>query len=257
MKNGHGNYGTALVTGASSGIGRGLALALAARGTFVVVAARRQSELDHLCAEIARAGGQAEPLVLDVSDGDATYEAVRELDGRRPLDLVIANAGVGQITPGTRLRWDHVKLVLETNLTGAAATLCGAIPGMVERRRGHVVGVASLAGFRGLPRFAAYSGSKSGMITFLESLRVDLAASGVAVTSICPGFVRTPMTAGSQPPFLVELDDAVATMLRAIDQKQAVCAFPAQWAAPLVAIRHLPAAVYQFVASRTAARVKY
>ena len=90
----------ALVTGASSGMGRGLALALAARGAHVVAAARRRERLDELVREVAAAGGSAEALVLDVADGDATYAAVRAVDARRPLDLVIANAGIGGITPG-------------------------------------------------------------------------------------------------------------------------------------------------------------
>jgi short-subunit dehydrogenase len=222
----------------------------------VVAAARRRPALDDVCAEINAAGGRAETLVLDVSDGDATYHAVRALDARLPLDLVIANAGVALLTPGRRLDWEQVKSIFETNLSGAAATLCGAIPGMVERRRGHVAGVASLAGFRGLPRFGAYSASKSGLITLLESLRVDLHGTGVGVTTICPGYVRTPiLTSGRAHPFIVEVDDAVATILKAIDRRDAMCAFPTQMAAPATLARLLPAALYQYFATRS--KVKY
>src|SRR5438046_2119744 len=105
------SYRTALVTGASSGMGRGLSLALARRGTHVFIAARRKPQLDALADEIAREGGSAEAIALDVGDGDATYAAVRELDARRPLDLVIANAGVGDASTAQKLNWPKVKQI--------------------------------------------------------------------------------------------------------------------------------------------------
>ncbi len=226
-------YRSALVTGASSGMGRGLALALAARGTHVVAAARRQAQLDSLVDEIAQAGGAAEALALDVADSDATHAAVRALDQRLPLDLVIANAGVGDATPARKLEWRRVKQQLDVNLTGACATIVGALPGMVERGTGHIVGIASVAAFRGLPQFAAYSASKAGLRTFLEGLRLDLHGSHIYVTTICPGFVKTEMTANNKGPmpFVVELDKAVRVILRAIDHQVGERAFP--W--PLVA----------------------
>jgi short-subunit dehydrogenase len=245
------SYQTALVTGASSGIGRGLALALARRGTRVYVAARRRDRLRALVEEIEQAGGQAEAIVLDVADADATCEAVRALDERDPLDLVIANAGVGTPTPTKRAAFSEVKQVLDVNLLGAVATLYGALPGMVARDRGHLVGIASLAGFRGLPKFNAYSASKAALITFLESMRVDLHRSEVAVTTICPGFVRTEMTGeNGKLPFLVECDDAVATILGAIDRRQAVCAFPLPTATAMRSVALLPESVYEFLITR-------
>lgn len=246
----------ALVTGASSGIGRGLALALARRGTRVVAAARRRDRLEALVREIGAAGGQAEALALDVGDGDATFAAVRAVDARLPLDLVVANAGIGGITPGKKLDWTRVRDILTTNLVGAAATISAAVPGMVARGRGHVVGVASVAGFRGLPRFAAYSASKAGLITLLESLRIDLKPTGVAVTTVCPGYVDTELlTPGKKHPFLVPLDEAVATILAAVDDKKAMCTFPAPIVASLKAAQLLPRPVYEFFATR--AQVKY
>ena len=115
----------ALVTGASSGLGRGLALALAHEGVKVYAAARRKHELHQLAADGA---GHIEPMILDVGDADATYDAVKKLDDRDPLDLVIANAGIGGVTSGKRLEWPLVKRILEVNLLGAAATLSGALP---------------------------------------------------------------------------------------------------------------------------------
>ncbi len=246
----------ALVTGASSGIGRGLALALAGRGAHVTVVARRRERLDELVREIAAAGGSAEVLALDIADGDATYEAVREVDGKRPLDFLVANAGTGGITPGKKLKWERIKAILETNLVGAAATIAGAVPGMVERGDGRVVAVASVAGFRGLPRFSAYSASKAGLITLCESLRIDLHGTGVSVTTVCPGYVQTEMlTPGKSHPFVVSVDEAVATILRAADAREAVCTFPAPIVAGMRAVQMIPRSLYEFVATR--AKVKY
>lgn len=248
----------ALVTGASSGIGRGLALALGKRGAHVVVAARRLDRLESLVGEIAAAGGRGEALVLDASDGDATYAAVRAVDARLPLDLVVANAGIGGITPGRKLEWERVRDILQTNLVGAAATLTGALQGMVARGGGQVVAIASVAGFNGLPKFGAYSASKAGLITLCESLRIDLHGTGVSVTTVCPGYVDTDLlTKGKKHPFLVSLDDAVATILRAVDRREAMCTFPAQIVVPLKAAQLLPRPLYEFVATRSSSRVKY
>ena len=246
----------ALVTGASSGIGRGLARALGTRGAHVVGAARRTDRLVDVVRAIESAGGSGEAVAVDVSDGDATYRLVDALDQRRPLDLVVANAGVGGITPGRKLDWTRVKQILETNLVGAAATIAGAVPGMVARGDGRIVAIASVAGFRGLPRFAAYSGSKAGLITFCESLRIDLHGTGVSVTTVCPGYVQTEMlTPGKSHPFVVSVDDAVATILRAADARDATCTFPAPIVAGMRAAQLLPRSLYEFVATR--AKVKY
>jgi len=248
----------AFITGASSGIGRGLALALGKRGAHVVVAARRKERLQSLVREIEAAGGRGEALVLDASDGNATYDAVRAADARLPIDLLVANAGIGGITPGKKLEWARVRDILETNLVGAAATISGAVPGMVARGDGRVVAIASLAGFVGLPRFGAYSASKAGLITLCESLRIDLHGTGVSVTTVCPGYVDTDLlTPGKKHPFLVALDDAVATILAAVDKREAMCTFPAPAAIPLKAAKLMPRPLYEFVATRSRSKIKY
>jgi short-subunit dehydrogenase len=250
------SYRNALITGASSGLGRGLALALARRGVHVVAAARRKPELEALVAEISSSGGSADAMVLDCADGDATHAAVRALDERLPLDLVVANAGWGHATPAKGIDWRTVRTILDVNVQGAAATLCGALPGMVERDRGHLVGIASLAGFRGLPKSAAYSASKAAVIAFLESLRVDLKDTAVGVTTICPGYVKTELTANRpyKMPFLMELDDAVDTMMRGIERRAAVCAFPLPLSSTVRALSFLPSALYDFIVTRSKVR---
>jgi short-subunit dehydrogenase len=241
------NYRTALVTGASSGLGRGLALWFARRGVKVYAAARRRENLEALANEALAAGAHIEPVELDVAHVDNTLASLRELDASSGgLDLVIANAGVGIETNARRLKWEQVKQTIDVNVTGAAATLCAVLPQMVERKRGHVVGVASLAAYRGLGRNAAYSASKAYLSTFMESLRVDLRGSGVNVTCIYPGFVKSEMTAQNKftMPFLLETEEAVELMGKAILRGETQYAFPWQMARLMGLVRTLPNALF-------------
>jgi short-subunit dehydrogenase len=203
-------------------------------------------------AEILAAGGSAEAMVLDCSNADTVYETVRALDRRRPLDLVIANAGAGFPTPARAFDWRRVRQILDLNVLGAAATLSGALTGMVERNSGQLVAMASLAGYHGLPGSAAYCASKAALISFCESLRIDLHHSGVGVTTICPGFVATEMTAGikGRLPFLVTLDDAVTIMCKAIESRKSHCSFPRPMAAAARAGQLVPRSVYEWLARK-------
>src|SRR4051794_18447923 len=155
---------TVFITGASSGIGRALALEYASRGAFVAVAARRRGELDALVHEIEERGGRAIAYPVDVVDADAIRDAVKKADvDLGSLDMVIANAGVGILGHASRLRWEDVTRVIDVNLRGAMATLLAAVPIMLAQQRGHLVGVTSLAGRRGLPESGAYGASKAAL----------------------------------------------------------------------------------------------
>ncbi len=163
-------FETALITGASSGIGRAIALELAAKGTRVVLAARRRAELEELSREVRERGGRADVCELDVADTAATRETVarwdRDLGG---FDLVLANAGVGGTEPAPKITWPAVERIVQVNVLGAMATLVPLIAPMVERGHGTLSAVTSLAGMRGLPSSAAYSASKAAVSTFLEA----------------------------------------------------------------------------------------
>lgn len=244
----------ALVTGASSGLGRSLAAWLAARGVTVVAAARRRAKLDELRHEAARTGGVIEPLELDVADVAAVRERLLELDGRDGgLDLVVANAGAGELTPARKLDWEACERILRVNVLGAAATLTAALPGMLARNRGHLVAIASIAAVRGLPNNAAYGASKAFLRTFTESLRVDLSGTGVKTTCVFPGFVKSEMTAPNKfaMPFLLETDDAAARIGRAIFAQRAELWFPWQMALLARPLRLLPAGLYVRLIRRT------
>ncbi len=249
-------YRRALVTGASSGIGSSLALWLAARGVTVIAAGRRRARLEELRDAAAAAtaaggaaggGGAIEPLELDLADAVAARERLAELDGRDGgLDLVVANAGVGQVTPAQKFDWEACESVLRINVQGAAATLTAALPGMLARGRGHLVAISSIAAVRGFPANAAYGGSKAFLRHFMESLRLDLAGTGIKTTCVFPGFVKSEMTASNRfpMPFLLETDEAAARIGRAIFAQQAELWFPWQMALPARVLGLLPSGLY-------------
>jgi short-subunit dehydrogenase len=243
----------AMITGASSGLGRGLALALAREGWRVGLLARRREHLDGLAREIEGLGGRAASLPVDVTQREALHAALRAgEEALGPPRLLVANAGISGTLGPRVVDGQRMDRVLDVNLRGMIYAIEAVLPGMLERGEGQLVGVSSLAGVRGLPAASVYSASKAAMDTFLEGLRVDLRGSGVTVTVIRPGFVKTPLTenVSHAMPFLMELDDAVEAMMKAIRKKRRLAAFPLPLALIVRAGALLPAAWYEFIASR-------
>jgi len=225
------NATRALVTGASRGIGAALARKLAARGYEVWLASRQLETLEPEVRRIEASGGRAHAFVLDVSRPEETETRVAELDQRvGGFDLVIANAGIGSEgpIPVARQKFSDFRRIIETNLLGAAATILPLVPGMVERRSGHIVGISSLAGEVMLPEAADYGTSKAALSFFLGCAAADLIPRGVAVTDVHPGFVRTALTDKNKfnMPFLVELEDAAQIIDQGILKKKRVVRFP-------------------------------
>jgi NADP-dependent 3-hydroxy acid dehydrogenase YdfG len=238
---------TLLITGASSGIGRALALEYARRGAHVAVAARRTTELEALVSDIAANGGKALPLTVDVADAAAAAETVRQAErDLGSLDMVIANAGVAVHKHVSTLEPEQLLHLLKVNVLGAIATLHAAVPIMLSQQRGHLVGVSSLAGRRGLPYSAPYCASKAALSTFLESLRIELHAAGLRVTDVQPGFVETAMTrAGVGPrPFKWTAPKAARVIVRRLERAPAVVAFPWPLDTLSALCRLLPASIY-------------
>ena len=222
----------ALVTGATSGLGRETAVQLARRGWRVAVSGRRQEQLEETARLVKEAGG--EPLVLlgSVTVQDevkAHYAQIKKAWGG--VDYAVLNAGVGDMMDAKEFKAESVKWTFDANVFGVCYWMEELIPGMLSQKLGVIAGVASLAGFRGLPKSGPYSASKAALITLLESARVDLRGTGVDIVTVCPGFVRSEMTdrneLGSMP-FLMETKDGVAAMLSGIDAKQRVVHFPWQ-----------------------------
>lgn len=240
------------LTGASSGIGEGLALALAKQGATLGLLARRESELLDLANRCQALGGTARVFPCDVTDAPAVEAAAATFFKEfGHIDILIANAGIGGNNAETRaLRPDAVKKVIDINLLGAANSVHAVLPEMLKRGKGQLVAISSLAGFRGLPKSAAYSASKAGMTAFFESVRLDVRHKGIDVTIIQPGFIKTPLTSGreNKMPFLMELDDAIPLFIRAIEKKKAFAAFPWQLATIVRAGKIFPAWLYDMVA---------
>ncbi len=246
-----------LITGASSGIGRALAIELGKRGARLGLTARRALELSKVAEEVSRAGGQALALPSDVRSTEEinlVAERVREKWGR--VDVLIANAGMSTTTAGAQLDAAEAGDVITINVIGVVNSVASVLPDMVKRGEGHLVAISSLASYRGLPKSGAYSASKAAVSTLFESLRVDLRRSGVAVTVIHPGFIRTPMTANRKKklPFLLEVDDAACRIIRAVERRARTYAFPWQLASLVRVIRHMPGALYDRLASNTSFR---
>lgn len=243
-----------MLTGASSGIGEALALAMAKRGSTVGLLARRGELLAELAKKCESAGGRARVFACDVTDREGVENAARSLRaefGR--IDIMIANAGIGgTVDPARYLDPDIVRKVVDINLMGAVNAVHAVLDGMLERGSGQLVAISSLAGFRGLPRSAAYSASKGAMTNFFESVRLDVAPRGVDVTIIQPGFIKTPLTSGreNKMPFLMELEDAVPYFLNAIEAKKRFSAFPWQLASFVRLGRIFPGWLYDRIAGR-------
>ncbi len=220
---------TVFLTGASSGIGEGLALEMAKRGAVLGLLARRKDLLIDLAVRCEAAGGKARVFAADVTDAGAVKKAAQDFrDEFGHIDIMIANAGIGGAADARDLDVEKVTRIINVNLIGTVNAVGAVLPQMIERGSGQLVAISSLAGYRGLPRSAAYCGSKAGVSNFFESLRLDLKGTGVDVTIIHPGFIKTPLTAGRHHtmPFLMELEDGVNKILSIIEKKKKSAAFP-------------------------------
>jgi short-subunit dehydrogenase len=184
---------TALVTGASSGIGRALALRLAREGARVALVARRAPELEALAAVIRGKGGEAIPIPGDVSDRSAAERIAGEaLHGLGRVDMLFNNAGYGGHHPFLEWDLDDLERMMRVNYLGSVYLTRLLLPGMVERRAGWVVFVASVAGRIGTPGESAYAATKFAVVGLAEALSIEVEDAGVHVLTVCPGVVRTP-----------------------------------------------------------------
>ncbi len=236
-----------VISGASSGIGEALARHYASADTVLGLISRRRSDGLSL-------PGESVSYPVDVTDAGALATAARDfLDRFGPPDLVIANAGVSIGTVGDDIQdVEKLRRVLDVNVAGLAATLAAFAPAMREAGRGTLVGMASVAGFRGLPGAGAYSASKAAAISWLESLRAELRGSGVSVVCICPGYIDTPMTQVNRyrMPFLLPADEAARRIARAIAARRRLAVIPWQMAVVSTILRILPGWLYDRLAAR-------
>ena len=233
----------AVITGASSGIGWALARALAAEGCKVGLLSAAARAACRVGCEIEKSGGSTAFAVADVTDRPQTVAAIHEVADRLgPVDLLIANAGVAPPTTVEPFNVRDIEMMFRVNVLGIVYALEAVLPQMLERRRGHVAAVSSLAAFRGLPGESAYTSSKAAVNVFMEGLRIQLRSKGIMVTTICPGFVQTPMTETNEfkMPFLLTADEAARRIVRTLKQKRKVYNFPWQTSLLMRLLRWTP-----------------
>lgn len=220
---------TVYVTGASVGIGKELVRQLAAKGAKVALFARRLDACEQTLKELRASGGEGIALACDVTDRDATLEAFAAAERAvGPCDILIANAGVGYPVKAKRFDAAKARGIIDVNVVGAFNAIEAVLPGMVARKSGQIVGISSLAAYRSFPESHVYCASKAALSAFLEGLRLEVVRDGVAVTTICPGFIRTDMTAANTMPMplLMDVGPAVRRIVSAIERRAKVYAFP-------------------------------
>lgn len=251
---------TALITGASSGIGSAVAIELAHRGYNLILMARRIDHLVQLQEDIQKKYLDSKIVVVasDVADFEKHMTQVREAaKDFSSLDLVIANAGIGYTTDEGENCWEKNKKTFDVNVLGAIATLEAAKDIMLKQGSGHLSAVTSMAAYRGIPLCSAYSGSKAGLTTFLESMRLDLKEKNIAVTAIHPGYVDTPMTKqNGHMPWLMSAEKAAQIICRGLGKKKARIRFPWQMYLLMKFLSYLPSRIYDFLLSKQIKRVR-
>ena len=237
------------VVGASSGIGAALATELVRRGAHVTISARRRPELERVSA------GTMSVLPLDATDRDALRRAVEKVTATvGGLDVVVWCAGYWKQFNATDWDADDFARHVEVNLLGLNNLLAATVPPMARSGHGHLVGIASVAGYRGLAGAEAYGATKAAQINLLESLRAALSHRGVRVTTVCPGFVRTDLTAANSfpMPFIVEPDDAARAIADGLQRRRTEIVFPPLMAFCMKAARLVPIRVWAALTSRAA-----
>lgn len=219
-----------LITGASSGIGTALALAYAELGTQLALCGRNPERLAEVTRQCRKKGATVTEKILDIQDRFACAEWIAEIDGIRPLDLLIANAGISSGTHPDVSEEDQVRDIFAVNLAGTLNTVLPVIELMKMRQRGQIALISSMAGFRGMPSAPAYSASKAAIRSYGEGLRGRLVDDGIKVSVICPGFVKSRITdANDFPmPFLMEAGKAALVIRKGLRKNKARISFPWQ-----------------------------
>lgn len=217
-----------LITGASSGIGAALALAYAADGVRLALGGRDRARLREVVTACTAKGATTVGTVVDVTDRQRMRDWLHDADRAAALDLVIANAGISGGTAGGGESEDQARRIFDANLTGVLNTVHPTIETMRRRGQGQIAVMSSAASFRGFPSAPAYSASKAAVRAYGEALRGTLHRDGIAVSVICPGFVRSRMTDANpfRMPMLMDADRAARIIKRGLDRNRARIGFP-------------------------------
>jgi len=245
---------TAVITGASSGIGKALALEFAKRGYNLGLAARRIDRLEALRAEIASMPGgqnlQVEITALDVSNTELVGPVLQELfNTLEKVDVVVVNAGVNKLTGVGKGQLNDELALMQTNLLGAMATVNAAVEWFKQHGGGHVVGISSLASLTPIPKQAAYCATKAGFSMYLDAAAIELKKYKIDFTKILPGFVKTDIVDNmEQYPFLVSAEQAAREMANHIEKRRAVGVVPGYpWKILKPLLANMPSGVWRYM----------
>lgn len=247
----------AWITGASSGLGRELALQMARAGWSVAVSARSAEKLDSLVAEAEGAPGRILAYPLDVTDMVAVGRTVARIESELgPIDQAVLSAGTHQPTPVHDFKATDFRKLVDLNLMGTIHCLEVLIERFRERRDGRIAVVASVAGYTGLPQASAYGMTKAGLINLCEALRVELKPDNVMIQVVNPGFVRTPLTDRNDfpMPFLMEVEDAARALYRGLARDGFEITFPRRFTWMVKLLRVLPYPLKFAITSRMVRR---
>lgn len=217
-----------LITGASSGIGKALALAYAKKDNHLFLCGRNLERLNEISKHCNKKGAFVHILQFDTTNKEATNSAILEAESVKPLDLVIANAGVSGGVLGLEDTEQSIRTIMDTNINGVINTVMPAIEIFKSRKSGQIALMSSIAGFRGLMNCPAYSASKNFVKAWGEALRGSLKSDGIKINIICPGFVKTPLTDKNlfKMPFLMDPDKAALIIQKGLEKNKGIIAFP-------------------------------
>ena len=224
------NFTTIVITGASSGIGAALAEQFAKPGINLGLLGRDLSRLEQVTKNCREAGASVEMASIDVRDRDDLRQWLDAFDKKYAVDLVIAGAGITMPMKRSELHESAVELdeIINTNYVGVINTVFPVLDRMQTRHAGHIAVISSLSAYHGIPGFPAYSASKAALLNYLQAIRGRLAANGISLSIICPGYVQTPMTAKLPgiKIMVMPVDKAASAIKRGLEQRKALIAFP-------------------------------
>ena len=247
-----------LLTGAARGIGRATAFALAEKGCKLGLIDRDAGPLEDVASELKAKGANVAGGSADVSDRDSLFAAIGAIEAKLgATEVLVACAGIGGLTRLPDLDVAGLRSMLGVNMIGVAQSIEAVLPGMIARGSGHIVGVSSVAGFRGLPWMASYSASKAALSAYLEALRPALKRRGVTITTACPGFVRTDLTRDTpfrNPVKMMEPEEAGRRIARAALRRPRNCVFPLGTSIGMAFLRHVPDPLFDWMMDRAGPR---
>jgi len=240
-----------LITGAGQGIGKELAVQLASEGAAIGAIDLDMASLESLERELA--GKRVARAVADVGDREALTKAIHSIrDKLGPVDVLIANAGIGFETSALAFRAAEIEKHFRVNLLGVVNSIEAVLPGMIERKSGHLVAISSVASFHGIPKMAGYCASKSAVNVIMDALRVELKPLGIFGTTVCPGWIRTRLTeqVDVEMPQLLEVADAARRIIEAIRRRRPFVTFPKPFVWRVAVLRWLPTRIGDWLVGR-------